>query len=65
MSLSRRAMLRLLLLVVVGVVRLLLRILLLRLRCILGPLLGIGLPILRGNPPYIRISVRVYDYFQL
>ena len=42
-------MLRLLLLVVVGVVRLLLHILLLRLRCILGPLLGIGLPILHTN----------------
>lgn len=42
-------MLRLLLLVVVGVVRLLLCIWLLRLCCILGPLLGIGLPILHTD----------------
>ena len=44
LSLYRHA---LLLLVVVGVIRLLLRILLLRLSCVLCPLLGIGLPILR------------------
>ncbi len=58
LSLYWRAVLRLLLLVVVGVVRLLLGVLLLlRLRCILGPLLGIGLPILRRKPQCLRTAV--------